>query len=195
MVCKQYRVDTDIVEAFIEVCTYANVRKIKTINDVQMYPEVHVIRRSQRPSHYHAILILPFLSLSFFLFFLSFSFFLYFSFFLVILFPYFFFFPFFFFELIFLSVSLLLKILTIHIVTPSICLSRVLPTIPSGCIHWVFLWLLTVSVTDSVQGLKDKRWFKYMSTCINFLTRASISFLYIPKFVGIFLLNNKWCFC
>lgn len=174
----------------MEVCTYANVRKIKTINDVQMYPEVHVIRRSQRPSHYHTILILPFLSLSFFLFFLSFSF-------LSFFFPFslFFFVPFFFFELIFLSVSLLLMIYTIHIVTPSICLSRVLPTIPSGCIHWVFLWLLTVSVTDSVQELKDKRWFKYMSTCIYFLTRASISFLYIPKFVGIFLLNNKWCFC
>lgn len=191
MVCKQYRVDTDIVEAFIEVCTYANVRKIKTISDVQMYPEVHVIRRSQRPSHYHTIRILPFLFLSFFIF-LSFFFFL------VILFPFFFVFLrffLFFFELIFLSVSLLLKILTIHIVTPSIWLSRVLPTILSGCIHWVFLWLLTVSVTDSVQGLKDKRWFKYMSTCIYFLTRASISFLYIPKFVGIFLLNNKWCFC
>lgn len=125
MVCKQYRVDTDIVEAFIEVCTYANVRKIKTISDVQMYPEVHVIRRSQRPSHYHTIRILSFLFLSFF-------------FFLVILFPFFFVFLrffLFFFELIFLSVSLLLKILTIHIVTPSICLSRVLPTIPSGCIH------------------------------------------------------------
>lgn len=192
MVCKQYRVDTDIVEAFMEVCTYANVRKIKTINDVQMYPEVHVIRRSQRPSHYHAILILPFLS--FFSFFLFLSFFIFLSF-LSFFFHISFFSSFFFFELIFLSVSLLLKILTIHIVTPSICLSRVLPTIPSGCIHWVFLWLLTVSVTDSVQGLKDKRWFKYMSTCINFLTRASISFLYIPKFVGIFLLNNKWCFC
>lgn len=178
----------------MEVCTYANVRKIKTINDVQMYPEVHVIRRSQRPSHYHTILILPFLSLSFFSFFLFLSFFIFLSF-LSFFFHISFFSSFFFFELIFLSVSLLLMILTIHIVTPSICLSRVLPTIPSGCIHWVFLWLLTVSVTDSVQGLKDKRWFKYMSTCINFLTRASISFLYIPKFVGIFLLNNKWCFC
>lgn len=135
MVCKQYRVDTDIVEAFIEVCTYANVRQIKTISDVQMYPEVHVIRRSQRPSHYHTILILPFLFPSVFL---SFFIFLSFFFFLVILFPFFFVFLrffLFFFELIFLSVSLLLKILTIHIVTPSICLSRVLPTILSGCIH------------------------------------------------------------
>lgn len=131
MVCKQYRVDTDIVEAFIEVCTYANVRRIKTISDVQMYPEVHVIRRSQRPSHYHTILILSFLFLSFFL---CFSFFIFLSF-LSFFFHISFFSSFFFFELIFLSVSLLLKILTIHIVTPSICLSRVLPTIPSGCIH------------------------------------------------------------
>lgn len=101
MVCKQYRVDTDIVEAFMEVCTYANVRQIKTISDVQMYPEVHVIRRSQRPSHYHTILILPFLFPSVFL---SFFIFLSFFFFLVILFLFFFvFLPFFlfFFELIF----------------------------------------------------------------------------------------------